>query len=220
MNKFSSRFELQTDASGVQCWVYDITAQKVAYELPTYPTLKSIAQGIQDNGADYHLLPESGVDAFCLIVVDGGAVYLAHGDSVHIDELELVTGGLLAHEPANPCHMVCEGVADPVGEAIEEDAALRFKMGRNADGGVTLSRQPAMTKVQQVGMHAATAMADEVTRQVGKDSVGITIELAGADAALYYHVYAMGGSGETLRLLCSSTSLERLAQFAALIVKR
>ena len=159
-------------------------------------------------------------------------------------EHNLTLGGLIVEVQAmhpNPCHMVCEGVADPIGEAIAEDAALRFKMGHNADGGVTLSRQPerktldqleaenpegfrnpgefepVVSKVQQVGQYVALKMAYEVIRQTGH-AVAVSVEIVPfGDNALHYIITSP--KGEKVKLLCSSTSFERLAQMAALLAK-
>lgn len=107
-------------------------------------------------------------------------------------------------------------VVDPVGGAIaddmaSQDGALRFKQGVNADGGVTL------TRVQQVAQYTGLHMALEAMRQTG-NKVAVTVEIVPfGDRALNYIV--TNDEGESVKLECSSTSFERLAQMAALLSK-
>lgn len=123
-----------------------------------------------------------------------------------------------------PTHEVSIGAAkrlllimpgsDPVGAAIADDLAERalpFGDGQRS-------------KLQQVAQFTATSIASEVVRQLGGAVlVSITVELGPDDEALFYRIEPFNEFGytrESARLQCSATSIERLAQIAALMIKR
>lgn len=183
----------------------DLTPAQLQY-------LVAQARAMQNADQDYREIACSLPCDNMLINYGAEGVWLV---SMPTQEVTLDAATRLLQIMPNPCHMVCEGVADPVGAAIADDmaereAGLRFKQGVNADGGVTL------TRVQQVALYSAVAVALEVNRLVGAEVV--TIEVSPTDEkALRYIVKGTGG--ESVMLKCSETSLQRLAQMAALILK-
>lgn len=167
--------------------------------------LLNIAMEMQFNERDYSEIACGLPDDLMLINYGADGVWLCR---MNAEEVNLKTAEKLY------CVFV-----DPVTAVMTEDRraptiadqGLRFKQGVNADGGVT------MTRVQQVAQYTALKLALEAMRQTG-NKVAVTVEIVPfGDRALNYII--TNDEGESVKLECSSTSFERLAQMAALLSK-
>jgi len=191
-------------------WVTGTTRQDVLEKLAKLAGAAQIKRSVKSSGGLYAWT--------CRVEADESAEYsisnyrptgVPTSSGAEYNILDAKGRHQLINAEPNPCHMVCDGVADEpdfIGQILAEDAAQRDQ------------RQPvALSKVQSVALFTALAMALEVQRTVG-ESVRVTIQIDPTDEkALSYVVTSV--NGEAVQLRCSSTTLDRLAQMAALLAK-